>query len=498
MRGVERHPPPGWPRTRSRLVMAPHRGSLRPGALLLALVAILSSACGARLTDEQMAAALGASPAAAQAGTGSVTETTTVSGAATSATGATAGAAGTSGSGATGGSSGAAPGSGGAAAPEGAAVAGTCTPQPSDEVGVTDTEIVLGNVSTISGPIAGFGTTGVNGTRAYIEYVNSLGGVCGRQLRLSTADDRLDTAANRSEAERLSADVFGFVGGTSVVDAGTAAVLEGTNIASAGLTVGNPAIESPNVFSSNPIDPTNRARNTTPIWNYFKATRGVTRVAVVYPAQADARARAMVFVEDIRAAGLEVDGPYEVSLTETNYVGVAQQIENHGADGVITALEITGMSRLAQAFAQIDYQPRAAYYGAQGYGQQFLELAGDAANGTSLGIAYSIFEDAPTNPTVATFLEWYQRVAPGSTPDFFSIVGWASTDMFVQALEAAGPAPTRDAVLTFLQSLTSFDAHGLIASCNPAGKLPADGFAIVNVVDGQWVREYPASGFATG
>lgn len=54
------------------------------------------------------------------------------------------------------------------------------------------------------------------------------------------------------------------------------------------------------------------------------------------------------------------------------------------------------------------------------------------------------------------------------------------------------------AVLTCLQSLTSFDAHGLIASCYPAGKLPADGFAIVDVVDGQWLREHPASGFATG
>jgi hypothetical protein len=78
-------------------------------------------------------------------------------------------------------------------------------------------------------------------------------------------------------------------------------------------------------------------------------------------------------------------------------------------------------------------------------------------------------------------------------------MGWAAADMMVQALEAAGPAPTRDATLAFLQGLTSFDAHGIIAPCDPAGKHPSTQFMVVSVQDGRWVREYPAgSGFGGG
>jgi ABC-type branched-subunit amino acid transport system substrate-binding protein len=391
-------------------------------ALLVCL--LLVAACGARLTDEQYAAATsggsGGSSSGASTGSGS-------GAAASGSTGATTPGAATAGSGGTAATEGSA-GTGGGAATDGGSGDGataTCAPQPSTEVGVSDSEIRLGNVSTISGPIAGFGTTGVNGVRAYLAYINSLGGVCGRQLVLETADDRLDVAANRSGVSQLSGEVFGFVGGTTVVDAGIAAELEGTNIAH---------------------------------------------------------------------TGLAVDGPYEVSITETNYVGVAQQMENNGVDAVITALEVTGMARLAQAFEQIGFEPKVPFYGAQAYGQTFLDLAGSAADGTRIGIAYSIFEDAGSNPAVASFNEWYARVAPGSEPDFFAIIGWTGADMMVQALEAAGPAPTRDAAMTFLRGLNAFDAHGFLATNDPAGKRASPDFAVVTVTNGQWVREYPAGG----
>ena len=54
--------------------------------------------------------------------------------------------------------------------------------------------------------------------------------MCGRQLTLATGDDRLDAGTNRSETERLSREVFAFVGGTSPVDDGGASVLGATNI----------------------------------------------------------------------------------------------------------------------------------------------------------------------------------------------------------------------------------------------------------------------------
>ena len=461
---------------------------------LLLVLSLLASACGARLSKEQVAAANAgggggaATGGGAAAGTGPKTSTTAAPGGAAAAPGASTPAAG-------GGDPGAAPAPGADPAAQG----GACAPAPgSTDPGVSDTEIKLGNISTISGPVPGFGQTGQNAVKAYFNYINSQGGVCGRKLVLVTSDDRLDAGTNRSETERMKNDVFGFVGDTTVVDDGGADVLTGTNVADCSLAIGTKRLSLPNQFSPNPIDPNVNSNGTAGIFAWLKANKGITKVAVVYPAQADARTRGQAYIPDIESAGLGVSGPYEVAVTETNYAGVASKIKTDGADAVITALEVNGMSKLAQAFKQIGYTPKVPFYGAQAYGPQFLALAGDAAEGTTLVLTYDIFEDAGSNPAVAAFLEWYERSNPGSKPDFFAVMAWAAADMMVQGIEAAGPAPTRDKVLAALGTLTTFDAHGFLAPRNPPGKKIGDKFLVTTVQGGKWVREFPESGFSAG
>jgi ABC-type branched-subunit amino acid transport system substrate-binding protein len=373
-----------------------------------------------------------------------------------------------------------------------------CSPQPSDEVGVTDTEVVLGNVSMLSGPIPGAGQTGVDGTRAYLNYVNSLGGICGRMLRLVGGDDRTDAGQSRAEHQRLSREVLGFVGGASIVDGGAAAALEGTNVPAVQVAVDDAALASPNFFSPSPIEPTGTTLGSEPMWGWFQRNVGLQRVGVVVLGIAAARARAATYVKDIERAGLEVTAVHEVGLAETNYVSVAQQLENEGADGFISLLDPVASARLAQGIRQVGWEPVVAHYGAQNYGRYFLELAGEAAEGTMLPLAFDLFEGAASNPTVARFVEWFGRTAPGRTPDFYAAMGWASADMMVQALELAGPSPTRDSVLAALGTFTAFDAHGFLAPCNPAGKVTASQFMVATVEGGEWRRVYPAAGFADG
>jgi ABC-type branched-subunit amino acid transport system substrate-binding protein len=88
-------------------------------------------------------------------------------------------------------------------------------------------------------------------------------------------------------------------------------------------------------------------------------------------------------------------------------------------------------------------------------------------------------------------------VNPGEDIDFFAFQGWVAADMFADAIEAAGPSPTRDAVLGVLGGFHAFDADGLVAPFDPAGKVNSHCFMIVTVEGGQWRRLYPeGSGFA--
>jgi ABC-type branched-subunit amino acid transport system substrate-binding protein len=455
--------------------------------VLLAFGLFATTACGARLTKEQVAAAQ------AGAGTGTAARGSTATGA-TAGTAAGAATGSTTGGTATGGT--ATGGDAGAAGTGGTSGGADCTPAPgSTDPGVSDTEIKLGNVSTITGPIPGFGETGRSGAKAYLNYLNNTqGGVCGRKLTLVESDDRLDAGANRSETERLKNEVFGFVGSTTVVDDGGTAVINGSNIANCSLVIGSASIASGNNFSPNPIDPSGTTNGTGGIWAWLKANMGITKVAVVYPAQSDARTRGQAYIPDIQSAGLAISGPYEVAITETNYAGVASKMKSDAADAVITTLEINGMTRLAQAFEQISYKPKVPFFGAQAYGAQLIKGGGSAVEGTVLGLTHAIFEDTD-NPAMQAFVEWYKRTSPGSDPDFFSIMGWAAADMMAQAIAAAGPTPTRDKALAALQGMTSFDAHGMMAPRNPPGKQNSSTFMIAKVEGGQWKRVFPASGF---
>ncbi len=374
----------------------------------------------------------------------------------------------------------------------------SCRPQPVDEVGVTDTQITLGNISMVSGPIPGAGQTGIDGTRAYLEHINSQGGICGRKLKLITGDDRTDSGQNRIEAKRLSGQAFGLVGGASIVDSGTADAVEGTDVPVIQVAVADNSLRSRNIFSPAPLDPNGTTNGSIPYWRWYKRTTGLRRVGIVVVSLAAARARGQTYVSDLAAAGLEVAGVHEVSLAETNFVSVAQQLENEGADGVLGLLDPVGSARLAKAIDQIGFEPKVETYGNQNYGRPFLDLADGAAEGAIVALNHDIFENAANNPAVARFLEWFRRTAPGHTPDFYGAMGWASADMMVEALRAAGPAPTRAKVLAHLRQLTAFDAHGFLALCNPAGKVTAPTFVVAQVRDGQWRRVYPPTGFGDG
>lgn len=461
------------------------RGRRRIAPILLALtLCTLTAACGARLTDDQLATAT------ASGGVGPSGQPTGGNGAATGGTGgsATPGAAG---------GTGAVAGTPGATTPGGGAVAGGgCTPEPgSTSPGVSDDEIVIGNVSTISGPIAGFGQTGVNAVKAFANYINSLGGVCGRQVRVATGDDRLDPGANRSETERLGDEVFAFVGDTTVVDDGGTGIIERDGIPDVSLAIGSLRAASSMNFSPNPLDPNQPGNASTPIMSYFASQYGVTSAAVVYPTQSDAAARAHGYTYDLNQAGIANVSEFPVAITETNYTQVAQRIKDAGIQLVVTTLEVNGMSRLAQAFKQLEYQPTVPFYGAQAYGGQFLNQAGDAADGTILGITFSIFEDADSNPAMATFLEWYHRTNPGSEPDFFAINAWAAADMWARAMVQAGGAPTREGFLTAMRATTEYTGDGFMAPRNPAAKTMGNCFLVVTVTGGVWTRVDPASGF---
>lgn len=67
--------------------------------------------------------------------------------------------------------------------------AGICLPALAQQQGVTDTEIVIGDILPLTGPPALLGVAHNLGVKVAVEEVNAAGGINGRKLRLISEDD---------------------------------------------------------------------------------------------------------------------------------------------------------------------------------------------------------------------------------------------------------------------------------------------------------------------
>ncbi|HEX9683457.1 MAG TPA: ABC transporter substrate-binding protein [Acidimicrobiales bacterium] len=476
--------------------------STKSPVVILMVMALVATACGARLNDEQRAALASGGNGGAVGGTGSLDDglgagdpSRPVADPGGDGSGAVGGG-GTSDSASNGGSASA--GGGPATVGGGGQVAVSCA---ADNGGATDTgvgpqTITLGNVSLLSGPIQGFANTAVGATKAFMNYQNSRGGICGRALDLEVADDRFDSGANKSEHERLKSRVFAFVGSLSVVDDGGVAVLKNTNIPDVTLALSDLKLQLENNFAPTPLDLEDGGNNAVGYATWLKVNKGITRYALIWPGQATARNRADGYRLDYNRAGLTNAYEAEVGVTETNYTPHASAICDAGADGLVltTTLEVNGMARLTKALKQQGCLPQYSHFGAQAYGQQFIELAGDAADGVRILISFDIIEGS-TNELTKQFAEWFTRTNPGLQPDFFAIQSWVAGHMLATAIAEAGAELTRDNVIAALEGLEDYTAEGMIAPITPGTKTGPECFLVAKVTGGAWAREEPAQGF---
>lgn len=87
-------------------------------------------------------------------------------------------------------------------------------PEAGTVQGVTDTEVLVGNVAGTSGALVGVGVPFNAGIEAYFDMVNAEGGVAGRQIRFIHQDDESDPAKAKAAVQTLVEDekIFAMVG----------------------------------------------------------------------------------------------------------------------------------------------------------------------------------------------------------------------------------------------------------------------------------------------
>jgi branched-chain amino acid transport system substrate-binding protein len=297
---------------------------------------------------------------------------------------------------------------------------------------------------------------------AYFKWLDSHGGINGRQVKLLTADDSGDPATYASEIRGfVSQGIVAEVGDAGVGTAGGGApLLDADHIADIGGWANGPEWygKYPNMFLT--VSGGATPQKCVPIEPAaILAQKGVKKVAVVaynIPAgKIDAACQAQGVVN--LGGNLVAGSPIFVAPGQADLQPEIQSIINAGAQGIILQTGIADMVTFIKTADQLGY--KGIIWGGNGMSNQVLAGLGKLAiqwNGRIFGDSYAILPDG-NNPQLAAFRA---SVPAAYKEDNYALPAWAAGVMFTDAVKAVGA--NHQAILKWMQNLNGFTAGGLL------------------------------------
>jgi hypothetical protein len=439
------------------------RGSRNGAVVLLAITALLVSACGSRLSGRALTTAEGAggggstgsggASGGGASGTGTAGSTGSAGSAAKGTSGLSGGTAGSAGTGSSGGT------------PGGGSTAGTAAPAGGNggatDVGVTANSITVGNITSISGVAPGLTQSAQQATQAWAAYENSQGGIFGRQIKVQTADDGNDSGQNFAAASQDCTSDFAMVGNASGFDDGGATAVAKCGIPDMAAEVSTTAAGNvPQIFGPGnahywPLGPANYLKS--------KYPNAVKKAAMIYlnvPATADEATREMKAYSSVGFNYI-----YTVSATPTQ--------SSYGP--VVLAMQQKGVQYVTE------------------YSPDFIKQTQPGSNGDLVLMATAAYEEAGSNLGMQLYLQWLSRVAPGAKHDIFGAFAWSAGLAFAQAARAVGPHLTRAGLLAQLAQIHNWTGGGVQPPEDLGNHVPSACFSYFTMQGSSFNRTYPAA-----
>lgn len=361
----------------------------------------------------------------------------------------------------------------------------------SSSPGVTANSITVGSISDISSPIAGLFEGAKVGTQAYFAMINSEGGVNGRKLVLNGMDSAFSSGTVTNEAQNIATNDFAFVGGFSLLDGAEQAAIDANKVPVITQVLDPKLYLDPNLYA--PIPLVNGGEATGPFkWLKSKYPQAVKAVGYIGSNSAATAVTAEhTFHNLTNSLGYNWVYDRDASFTETSFLPDMLKMKS---SGVKLIMELTQQGAYISTMAQENKQEglNAVFFtGASAYEEGFNP--GSAGNGALLTTVTALYmgQDAKVIPAVATFDHWAKKVDPQTQLDLYTLYGWISAQLFVQALKGAGANPTRASLDAQLNKVTSFNASGLISTQDPAQKIPGQCWIAAEYNSGSWHRIAP-------
>jgi branched-chain amino acid transport system substrate-binding protein len=381
--------------------------------------------------------------------------------------------------------------------PAGGGSSGTSGSSP----GVTANSVTVGQVDDLSSPIPGLFKGAEDGTKAYFAYINSMGGVNGRLLKLDAEDSTFQGGEVATETGTQIRTEFALVGGFSLLDSAEKPLIDIAHVPDVGFSLSPGLSTDPYLYSPLPNPSSYYPLN---LFLYLKSKypQAVRKVGIIWENATASTAAAETAVEAaMKAAGWKIVYDHGVGPFDTDFLPDIISMKSKGVKMFFsTELPDNYAATLAKQFQQQNF--KAINIEGAAYSSQLLALAGSSANNMYIEQGYALYlgQDAKMVPAVGLFNKWMKKVDSKPNFEIESVYGWASGELFAQALKEAGNPPTRAGLIKALNQVTFFDAGGLVPPSDPAKAIPSGCFLLAQVQNGKIKRvaPTPSVGFYCG
>ena len=341
------------------------------------------------------------------------------------------------------------------------------------EVGVTDNSILIGMTAPFSGPSGAYGLDMKMVINAYFRQVNDAGGIHGRRLELRALDDGYETDRAVANTRTLinQEKVFALLAsyGSSPTTAAMNEVFGAAKVPLVGTISGTDAIrQSPRDHPNNRYMFNVRAsyaNETEAIVNQL-VSLGFKNIAVLYQNDGFGKSGLDGVVAALRNHN---QVPSAIATVERNSVEVSQAVQDIAKvspQAVIMVTLYKPTAAFVRAMRKASQKPQFMTLSPVGADLLVQEL-GDEAR----GIGISQVMPYPWNDTTPMVREYQKLLERQGKSSYYGVEAYAMAKVLVEALRKAGKDPTREKLISSLESMHNYDLGGYRVSYSANDRL---------------------------
>jgi ABC-type branched-subunit amino acid transport system substrate-binding protein len=325
--------------------------------------------------------------------------------------------------------------------------------------------IVLGQSAAFSGPAAQLGIQMNKGAKIFFDQLNASGGVNGQTVELRTLDDGYEPDRCKANTEKLIKDdvfaLLGYVGTPTCVAA--LPLVNDAKIPFFGPFTGAEVLRDP--FSKWVFHLRASYYDETGLIVKQLTSLGLKKIAVFYQDDAYGKAGLEGVKRALKPLGLE---PVALGTVQRNTVDVAKAVADIVPKGPDAVVQISAYKSCA-AFIR---EARKAGYGGTFFNVSFVgtQALADELGREGRGIMVSQVMPFPFSTSSAIAREYLDAVAkagPDAQPNYSSMEGYLSAKVFTEGLRRAGRNPSREALVTGLESIQNASFGGFRVDFSP-------------------------------